>query len=92
MLHELSQIPHPSLTEVVIASETFLILYPLRIVVRRIEREERLLRKVLIKRHVKHHKGRYVNCRCATHPKTHLGKQSHLDQVIASEPQYSLEP
>lgn len=92
MLHELSKVPHPSWTEILISAQIFCLLYPLRIVARRIEKEERVLRKTLIHRHVRHHRGRYAHCKCSIALESPQQQQNQLDQVMASEPEYLFEP
>lgn len=92
MVNSLLDIPHPTWKELLISSEVLIILYPLHTVMRKVDKETRRIRKTLIRRHVQHHKGRYAHCKCATDPKIVLGPPSHLDQVVAAEPDYLFEP
>jgi hypothetical protein len=56
------QIPHPSLSEVLVSAEIFCILYPLRMLMKVLETEEQKLRREIIQHHAKHHKTALKAC------------------------------
>lgn len=55
MWQELLRIPHPTLPELIVSAEVFCILYPLRMVMRILENEEKKLQRQIMGHHRKHH-------------------------------------
>lgn len=93
MWHQLLKIPHPNPTEVLVSLELLFLLYiPRRILDKVMTKEEKELRKLLIKWHVKHHKGRFAHCKCSTDPKIGRVLPSQQDQAIVSDHQYLFDP
>lgn len=93
MWHELLKIPHPTTAEVLVSLELLLIFYvPKYILDKVVREEEKELRKLLIKWHVKHHKGRFVYCKCSTDPKIGQVLPNRQDQAIVSDHQYLFDP
>lgn len=89
MWHQLLKIPHPTWTELLISTQLVIWGLLVKASVQKIEKEEELLRKALIRRHVKHHKGRFVYCKCST--RTALEKLNQTD-LEKAEPQYLFAP
>lgn len=62
-MHEINGVPVPSVKEIIVAAELLVILWPLRVIMRRLEGDFRPERNRIIHRHVKAgHGGRLKDC------------------------------
>lgn len=92
MLHELLRIPHPTWSDLAISTQLVIWGLLIRAVVRR---EEQAVRRVLIRRHVKHHRGRFAHCVCSNPDRERpRAVQNQTDQVmmLPAEVEYLFEP
>lgn len=89
MWHALLNLPHPTFNEIAIAAEIYTVLHMAVRLSGALYKEEELIRKELIQRHVKFHTGRYAHCKCSTVLETVPVLQVTQQTVV---PQYLFEP
>lgn len=89
MWHNLLNLPHPTFDDIAIAAELYTIIHVATRLGETAYKEEELIRKESIKRHVKFHPGRYAHCKCSTVRETVPVQQSSQQKVVS---QYLFEP
>lgn len=82
MWHELLNLPHPTFNEIAIAAEVYTILHMAIRLGSNLYKEEELIRRELIRRHVKFHTGRYAHCKCSTVRETVPVQPTQSGQVM----------
>lgn len=95
MLSELARVPHPTWSDLAISTQLVLWGLLIRGGLKKARREEQIIRRALILRHVKHHKGRFAHCRCSTPDlEKPLTEQTQMDQVtmLPAEAEYLFDP
>lgn len=91
MWHQLLNLPHPTFNEIAISAEVYTVLHMAIRLGGNLYKEEELVRKELIRRHIRFHSGRYAHCKCSTVLETDQVQQIQRDQVMGG-PQYLFEP